>query len=235
MDISRLAAQELIPDGNHPEMQKLIELPLNEDSVVVIVGSYKGITAHIIAEAFRCHIWCFEPQLYMCRKARVRLQDFERVRIREYALGAKTGDFLMMDMGNDSASFFVDPERESLLAQVRMASAFESFRLEGIDRADLLFMNCEGGEYEILTELQPWLAGCEHIMIQFHRRWMPEGWQFPFTDDWRLLWQPITSKGRVIPSWELWSRGEVDDPYAGGSLVDGVRNTLDSTGDGTAR
>ena len=45
-------AKQLIPEGYHPEMEKLLELGLIEEPTTVIVGLYTGLTAQIIYEAY---------------------------------------------------------------------------------------------------------------------------------------------------------------------------------------
>lgn len=201
MEPSKTAAQDLIPAGNHPEMHKLLDLPLDAKSVVVVIGSYQGITAQIISVAFGCELWCFDPQVDMCQQTREKLPTIG-VHVREYGLGARTGEFPMAEVGNDACSFFGN---QGFIGKGRMLDVEEAFREEGITHIDLLLSNCEGGEYEIFKRMEEidMIDACRFALIQFHRVHEPEGWKSPFTN-WTLLWQN--------PSWELWSRkGKLDD------------------------
>ncbi len=63
-------AKALIPKGSHEEMWRLLELDLTRDSLAVMIGSYKGLTAHIISEAYGCRMMCYDPQKVPCQKLR---------------------------------------------------------------------------------------------------------------------------------------------------------------------
>ncbi len=161
-------AKKLIPAGSHLEMDKLLEMDLDKDSVVVIIGLYKGVTAELIQTAYGCKIYGYDPQADMCKKARKRLNL--DTQIFEYALGDKEGTFEMWEVGNDAASFYPgnstrDPGKGP------MRDVIKVFEKEGIDHIDLLLINCEGSEYTIIPRLLEtgYIKNIKQMMLQFHK------------------------------------------------------------------
>ncbi len=159
-------ARELIPAGSHVEMDKLLELDLNEDSLALVVGSFKGLTAHIIYEAYGCNMICYDPQPVMGEQLRERLLPNSKIEVRDYGLGSKNGSFPMWEIGNDACSFFSgNSERDPGEGYMRdVGGAVPDAPI------DLLFMNCEGSEYDILDRLYEidLMKNVRLIMVQFH-------------------------------------------------------------------
>lgn len=156
-------ARALIPAGSHVEMEKLLELGLDKDSLVVVVGSYKGLTTRIIHEAYGCRMMCYDPQVEMCEI--LRELHLDNVEVFAYGLGEKSGSFQMWEMGNNAASFFdANSTRDPNMGTVRDVAEV----LKDLD-IDLLFINCEGSEFQILDRMyEAGIMNARMLMVQFH-------------------------------------------------------------------
>ena len=160
-------AKNLIPAGRHAEMEKILELDLDKNSVVVIIGSYQGTTARLIQEAYGCKILCFDPQEDMNRQARDRLN--RDATVYDYGLADKEGKFAMVEVGTDGATFHLESsERQPGFGEVREVN--DVWNELGIKDVDFLLMNCEGSEFGILERLKNTgrLQDIKHMLVQFH-------------------------------------------------------------------
>ncbi len=211
-------ARKLIPEGSHREMEQLLGLDLNKESTVVMVGSYSGVTTHLIYEAYGCRIICYDPQTKMNEKLEKLVPSAE---IHAFALGGKNGVFPFYQRNNTASSFFTLKSNEKTV-DVEMRNAAEE--LEGLN-IDLLFMNCEGSEYEILSALEQKdsLKNIQYMMIQFHKAYAKgNGAEYiQWRDKLREIFDVPWSLGAP---WTLFVREEspIDPPEDLVEFVDGM-------------
>ena len=190
-------AKALIPAGSHKEMDQLLNIDLTPDSLVVVLGSFTGLTAHIIYAAHGCKLICFDPQMDANRKLRERVPS---AKVFDFALGNRTGTFEMWGVGNAGASFHKKSRPYSQMVEVRDVKD----SLNDLD-IDLLFLNIEGGEYEVFDRLYETsiIKNIRRIMIQFHilddqPRYL--AYRDRLNEDYSIIWS-------MGSTWTLFERG----------------------------
>ena len=158
---------------DHEWDRRAIDWPLDQESVVVEVGGYKGRWALQIAERYQSHLYVFEPQPWAADVCREVLG--ERARVLEYALGVEGDDdhpvtVAMGEWETDGCSI-IKPGHN----HVTMHAIERVFALLGITHIDLMLMNIEGYEYTLLPYmLERGIAPCR-LMVQFHTFADPDG------------------------------------------------------------
>lgn len=184
------SARTLIPAGSHKEMEQLLGLDLNRESLIVVIGSYQGRTVHILSEAYGSRMMCYDPQEQMCEQ----LCDLhlENVEVFAYGLGKEEGMFPMWEVGNDACSFHPgNSQRDPGEGKMREVSA----ALNGLD-IDFMFLNCEGSEFGILERLYETglIQNIKLMMVQFHTA-VSKGnghnydkWLMRLREDYEVIW-----------------------------------------------
>ena len=157
-------ARTLIPAGSHQEMEKLLQLDLNRESLIVVIGSYKGLTVQILSEAYGSRMMCYDPQEQMCEQ--LRDLHLDNVEVFAFGLGKAEGIFPMWEIGNDACSFYPgNSQRDPGEGQMKeVSSALDSLNI------DFMFLNCEGSEFNILERLYETdlIQNVKVMMVQFH-------------------------------------------------------------------
>lgn len=166
---ARAAAAHL----DHEWDRRAIDWPLNQESVVVEVGGYKGRWALQIAERYNPRLYIFEPQPWAADVCRAVLG--ERARVIGCALGVEDDSAAIMSKWETDGCSLVDSGGAGALVQVREIGGV--FRALGIDHVDLMLMNIEGYEYTLLSYmLDQGILPCR-LMVQFHTFADPDGMQ----------------------------------------------------------
>jgi FkbM family methyltransferase len=141
------------------------DLPLNENSVVLDIGSHEGWFAGEIWHRYKCNIHAFEPCERFRQQLSLRFVKEPKVRIYQYALGAKDDSIRLGVKGDMTGAFCTDPNDYEVV-QIKDVVPV----LDGIGEVDVVSMNCEGGEYAILERLLD--AGMirliKHLSVQTH-------------------------------------------------------------------
>jgi FkbM family methyltransferase len=143
-----------------------IDYPLLENSVVVDAGGYQGGWTETIWEKFRPNIHVLEPLNSYYYKIEERFRSKEKIKVYNYGLSSKEGDFLL-NLDNDSSSIY---KPGSDVEKVKMKT-FKLFLEEsGIDQIDLMKINIEGAEYELLEDIieKGLQKRIKNIQVQFH-------------------------------------------------------------------
>jgi len=146
------------------------DYPLDESSIVLDVGGYRGDFAQRIYDKYRSHIWVYEPCPAQARQLQDRFIHTPKVRVHPYGLAGRTRTARMVFRGD--ASHVVD-DSESGDIDVSLADVAAELR-EWTDAQidiDLLKVNVEGGEYELLDRLLETglVEKIVNIQVQFHR------------------------------------------------------------------
>ena len=118
---------------------------------VVDVGAHIGVFALRVAPLAR-RVLCFEPDpanFELLRANTARLPHVTCVRT-AVAAGRATRSLHLGINGSRNSLRPIDPERSKGAIPVEAVGLDDLFREHGVDRCDLLKIDCEGGEYEIV-------------------------------------------------------------------------------------
>jgi FkbM family methyltransferase len=143
-----------------------LDYDLNESSIVFDAGGYEGQWSSDIFSMYRCAIHIFEPVPDYAKGIRRRFRRNPRISVHDFGLSGRTRLETIGVAGNASSVFKAD--RSALT--IRLRSAGEFIRSNGIERIDLLKVNIEGLEYELLEHLlgEGLMARVVDLQVQFH-------------------------------------------------------------------
>lgn len=150
------------------------ELPLG--ATIVVVGAYKGRAMDLLGHMFPQYerIIGFEPQLWAAAEAGDRLQNRRAMWIHGVGLGAATRfNVPMGEWHTDAASFVATGEGTREQGEGVIMEADAGLKMAGLDKdkpIDLMVMNIEGGEYDLIPQLQKmgWLRWVHRLAVQWH-------------------------------------------------------------------
>lgn len=137
---------------------------------VVDVGAHIGAFALRVAPLAR-RVICLEPDpanFELLRANTARLGHVTCVP-RAVAAGRSTRDLHLGINGSRNSLRPADPGRSRGAIPVETAGLDDVFREHGVERCDLLKIDCEGGEYEIVYGAPPGLwSRIERIRMEYH-------------------------------------------------------------------
>ncbi len=138
---------------------------LNEHSVVVDLGGYKGDFASDIFAKYLCRVYVFEPVHDYAESTKNRFKKNSHIKTFEYGLGDKN-ETRRIHLDEAASSFF----RGNPNMEIKMREFGAAMDELGIREIDLLKINIEGGEYELLPHLMKtgWLKRVKDFQVQFH-------------------------------------------------------------------
>lgn len=144
---------------NYPE--------LNEGSLVLDLGGYKGQFASDIFGRYRCEVYVFEPFSAFVGPLLARFVANPRIRVFDFGLGA-VDELRTIFYQDDATSVFRHGTRHE---RVRIQSFGRFLTDNRLETIDLLKINIEGSEYDLLehiirSNLQTKIC---NIQVQFHR------------------------------------------------------------------
>jgi FkbM family methyltransferase len=149
-------------DGDH---SLRLDYDLNETSVVVDAGGYRGQWTSDINAKFNCRVFCFEP---IRRFSDQIARRFERNRlVSVHPIGLASGDAkATISHREDASSVFAGTPQE----EIELRDAVRCFADLEIERIDLIKINIEGGEYDLLERLieSGFVVKIKNIQVQFH-------------------------------------------------------------------
>jgi hypothetical protein len=168
---------------SHDELKQLVQdwplckhfdLPLNP--TIVVVGAYKGRAMDLLGHMFPQYdkIVGFEPQIWAAAEAGERVGNRRDMWIHGVGLGAETR--LNVPMGEwhtDAASFVATGAGTREQGEGVIMEADAGLKMAGLDAdkpIDLMVMNIEGGEYDLIPQLQKtgWLRRIDRLAVQWH-------------------------------------------------------------------
>jgi FkbM family methyltransferase len=148
-----------------------LEYNLNQNSIVIDLGGYKGQFASDIHSKYLCKVLVFEPIKSYFELIQDRFKKNSYIDAFNFALGEKDkADFFYMD--NDGTSINNRSRIGNSQKQEVIFRDIETFFKEkNITSVDLIKINIEGGEYELLEYiLDKDLAKVfKNIQVQFHK------------------------------------------------------------------
>jgi FkbM family methyltransferase len=162
-----LNSDELIKwiDDNGDQTHNL-NYPLNEESIVMDLGGFKGIWASQIINLYNPNVYIIEPVYNYYNYMVSKFADNNKVKLMNVGISNEDKEDIIF-VNEDSSSFNSNgtPENIKLLT---MKSIFNKWNLE---KVDLLQINIEGYEYLLLEHLvnEDILDKFKYIQIQFHQ------------------------------------------------------------------
>ncbi|CAH1662251.1 hypothetical protein BOSEA31B_12357 [Hyphomicrobiales bacterium] len=142
---------------------------LDDRSIVFDVGGYHGDFAAKIVDRFGCFVFVFEPIQEFSAQIRQRFSGDHRVKVFDYGLGC-ADERLVFDLDKDATSAVgaAMPGADSVTAEIRRFSAV--LHELGIDEIDLVKLNIEGGEYDVISDIENnnVIQRIKRFDIQFH-------------------------------------------------------------------
>ena len=139
---------------------------LNENSIVMDLGGYKGEWASNIYSKYLCNVFVFEPAPFFYQKLKKRFERNPKIRIYPFGLGSQDKEEKIY-LNAESTSIHKKkgkPENISI-------KNFETFlKQNDIKKIGLIKINIEGSEYDLLEFIiKNGLAEqIENIQVQFH-------------------------------------------------------------------
>lgn len=140
-------------------IKSLVELHQPNINSVIDCGGYIGKYTEEILERFNCQVILFEPIPEYAEVCRKKFKDNKNVEVIQKAVG-KDGEIGIFKKGESSSQF-----RNGEKTMVESISL-----VPFIKNVDILKLNCEGGEYEVLRDLDEHnlLKDIKEILVQFH-------------------------------------------------------------------
>ena len=143
-------------------------LDLNQDSVIIDLGTYKGYTTKLLSTLYKSKIYTFEPMIPFYDVATKECATHPNITVLPYGLGKGTYDFYM-NMDGDGTSMFspLDPKKAQ---QCKIQDFFSFLEERSIHTIDLLHINIEGAEYDLLDYIleNKHQINIRYLIVQFH-------------------------------------------------------------------
>lgn len=141
--------------------------PLKETDTVIDCGGYLGWYTDELLKLYDCHVKIFEPVKEFAEICKKKFKDNPRVGVATAGISDHAG----------RADIYVKHESSSLYKHLVKSNKIEKINLlRATDvvrdfKPKILKLNCEGEEYNIITDLfvSGELANIDEILVQFHR------------------------------------------------------------------
>lgn len=166
-----------IDDWNSCKGDKTLRLdyPLNENSFVMDVGSFKGEWGAAIHQKYNCTVWAFEP---VNKFFYITIEKFKsikatkgKIKVFNFAMGRNDSKKFININGKagDGSSFFKSEEKEVEEVHIKSISCF--IKENNIRSIDLMKLNVEGSEYDILKDIieNDIQVLIKNLQVQFHK------------------------------------------------------------------
>ncbi len=144
-----------------------LEHNLNTESIVFEIGGFTGDFSDRIINQFDCNVFIFEPIKEYYEYLTTKHAPNPKVKVFNYGLESFNGDKLIT-LSSDGSSIYATGGLTEMVSFRNVNDVLTELHLEKIDLVEL---NCEGSEYNILSELcfGPHIKSINIIQIQFHK------------------------------------------------------------------
>jgi FkbM family methyltransferase len=160
--------------GQHRDL--LTDVHIDEHGVALDLGAFVGSWSKRMAERYGCRVYAFEPSPGPAAKATAELQQFPKVTVLPFALGASDSTSELTRDGPGSSLFGGKGEFGRVDVQVRdIVAVLDEL---GLEHVDVMKVNIEGAEYDLLDRLAAtnWLPRVSTLSVQFHE-WHPDAYR----------------------------------------------------------
>ena len=139
---------------------------LDEDSLVLDIGGYKGQWASDIFSMYLCTVHVFEPISEFAEDIVKRFSRNPRIIVHKIGLSNETRK-TMISCEEDGSSTL---RRGARAEEILLVRASDFLQGKGIRSVDLMKINIEGAEYDLLEHLLAvgFVRHCRNIQVQFH-------------------------------------------------------------------
>lgn len=139
---------------------------LNENSIVLDIGGFKGEWASDLFSRYLCNISIFEPVSMLAVEIEKRFNNNDKIKVYQYGLGGKSRKE-RISICAESSSIFRKSDRSEEIKIIDIAEWITNKKIKTIS---LMKINIEGGEYELLERLieTNLIKIVENIQVQFH-------------------------------------------------------------------
>ncbi len=143
------------------------EFDLNENSVVIDAGGYKGEWAQKISAMYSCRIFIFEPVREFFDEIDSLFSKNQKIIAYNVGLSDKY-EKVKINLDNDATSIFGESDNTQ---EIVLHDFNQTIIDNKIEKIDLMKINIEGGEYALLRSM---IANGTHkkvknILVQFHK------------------------------------------------------------------
>jgi len=141
---------------------------LNEESIVLDLGGYRGDFAEAIHDRYGCVVYLFEPVRRFYELCQARFSSNAKIKCLNIGLSDSGGECLISD--EDDGSSLVKNNTNQRAERVQVVGFTEAMAELRLQNVDLLKINIEGGEYLVLPHLvkSRFLQNIRYLQIQFH-------------------------------------------------------------------
>lgn len=165
--------------GKYSDHEDTKTYDLNEQSVVLDVGGYRGQFTDDIVRRYNPHVYVYEPVREFYEDIVRRFKDNPKVIVFNRGLSNESTPVFLNKQGQNSSEYRGREGQEQLPPDpVFGAPVIETVQLEDAARAveefyyvDLMSINCEGGEFDIIPRLieTGLISRVKNLQVQFHR------------------------------------------------------------------
>ena len=145
-----------------------INYPLNENSLVLDVGGYKGEWAKKIFTLYKSNIIIFEPVKHHFNYINEKFKNNSKIQLQNVALGASTClKKIYLNNNGSSTNIIHSSNNFETISVININDFIED---NNINKVDLMKINIEGDEYELLELLinTKKIKIFSNIQVQFH-------------------------------------------------------------------
>jgi FkbM family methyltransferase len=179
---------------------------LDENSVVVEIGAYRGVWFSWMLPLYQCHYYLIEPSPYSFDALKKVVGNYKKAYLFNFALWNEDGNGMLCDTQRDGANLF---GTEGLKARVELVDVVRFFKENKLDNVDLMSINIEGAEFQLLPYfVKTGLVKCiKNLMIQWHA-------DTKILNSERAVWEireTLVPTHRMVwnlGAWECWERKE---------------------------
>jgi FkbM family methyltransferase len=143
-----------------------LNYPLNKNSTVLIIGAFEGDYLSKLNKKFECKVLAFEPMKESFDILKSKFAEYGNISLFNFGLSDKTEEVYFSESEESSSLYTKDKKSQKVL----LKSYSEFIDEEKIELIDLIYMNIEGGEYDLLPSMlnHDLLKKTKHLQIQYH-------------------------------------------------------------------
>lgn len=167
MNLEQIQADSLKKWGSdNGNFTHALNFNIDENSIVVDLGAYKGVWAQQIIDRYDPYVYLFEPVPKFYESLLLKFQGNPKVKVFNFGISTTNKkDFIYVNQ--DATSSYITSNDKIEVNFIDFDSIFEVSNFENID---LIQINIEGEEYPILQKIssQENIKKIKNIQIQYH-------------------------------------------------------------------